>query len=146
MSKLSSLMSLYGRLSALSNIWLAPVIFLIVRLKMAEIFFRSGWLKINNWDTTLLLFEYEHPVPGLSPEVASYLGVFGELVFSVLLALGLAARLGAVGLLIMTAVIEFTYQSFEAHLFWALLLAVIATRGPGTLSLDHLVCQRMRKS
>ena len=120
----------------------APVIDLLMRLVVANIFFTSGWLKFDNflngnWESTVMLFEYEHPVPGLSPDFAAVLATGGEVILPILLAFGLFTRFGALGLLVMTAVIEFTYQHSMEHIYMALLLATIACRGGGLLSIDH---------
>jgi putative oxidoreductase len=47
--------------------WLAPLLFLAIRLWMAEIFFRSGLLKIQNLSGAIYLFSDVHPVPLLPP-------------------------------------------------------------------------------
>jgi putative oxidoreductase len=64
-----------------------------------------------------------------------------ELTAPVLLALGSGARLGASAMLAMTLVIQlFVYpQSYPDHLLWAGPLLYLVLRGPGTLSIDHLV-------
>jgi putative oxidoreductase len=63
----------------------------------------------------------------------------------VLLALGLATRLSAAALVGMTLVIQlFVYpQSYPDHLLWAGPLLYLVLRGPGVLSLDHLVRRRL---
>jgi hypothetical protein len=63
-----------------------------------------------------------------------------------LLVLGLLTRLAAAVLLGMTAVIEtFVYpQAWPTHIQWAAMLLVLLCRGPGKLSLDHLLWQRVR--
>jgi putative oxidoreductase len=67
-----------------------------------------------------------------------------ELTAPVLLVLGLLTRPAALVLLGMTTVIEiFVYpQAWPTHIQWAAMLFVLLCRGPGKLSLDHLV--RMR--
>lgn len=125
--------------------WMAPALDVVIRFYMASIFFKSGLLKLNNWGSTLALFQYEHPVPGLSPHTAALLGTGGELILPVLLALGIGARIGAAGLLFMTAVIEFTYQHFDEHYVWAMLLCTILLRGPGRLSMDYYIRQKFLK-
>lgn len=118
---------------------------LVIRLYVANVFFKSGLLKIGNWDGTLYLFANEYRVPLLSPEAAAVLGTFGELAFPPLVALGLAARFGALGLSVVNvvAVISFWHVLSEneaarmSHFYWGLLLAVTLLHGPGKLSLDH---------
>ncbi len=126
-----------------------------VRLYMANIFFKSGMLKFqnylnNDWASTVFLFEEIHPVPFISPQLAAISGTAGELILPVLLALGLFGRFGALGLLFMTITIEFLVPAEygiqnHAHYFWMFLLAHIAIRGPGWISVDHLIGKWIRK-
>jgi DoxX len=53
--------------------WLAPLLFLAIRLWMAESFFRSGLLKIRHPSGAIYLFTEVHPVPFLAPWLATYL-------------------------------------------------------------------------
>jgi putative oxidoreductase len=125
---------------------------LAIRVYMADAFFRSGLVKIRNWDGTMYLFENEYRVPLLPPELAAWLGTFGELAFPPLLALGLAARFAALSLSLVNvvAVISFWHVLAEneaarmSHFYWGLLLLVTLCHGPGKLSLDHWIW-RMRK-
>jgi putative oxidoreductase len=80
-------------------------------------------------------------VPLLDPVWAARLAAFNELTFSVLLIVGLATRIATLPLLGMIAVIQmFVYpQAWTEHLLWASILVFLLTRGPGALSLDHLV-------
>jgi putative oxidoreductase len=118
-----------------------------IRVYMADVFFRSGLIKIRNWDGTLYLFENEYRVPLLPPELAAWLGTFGELLFPPLLALGLAARFAALSLSFVNlmAVIAFWHVLGEnqaalmTHFYWGLLLLVTLCHGPGKLSLDHWI-------
>ena len=68
------------------------------RLYVSSVFLKSGYIKVTNWQSTMYLFENEYQVPVLSPHVAAVAGSFGELFFPTLLVLGLASRLGAIGL------------------------------------------------
>ena len=67
------------------------ILLVLFRLYIAKIFFLAGLTKVKSWDTTLMLFEYEYSVPGISFDIAAYLSTFAELVFPVLLVIGLAA-------------------------------------------------------
>lgn len=123
---------------------LAPVADLAVRLWVAPVFFKAGLVKIQSWETTLLLFENEYQVPLLSPEAAAYLGTGAELILPVLLALGLAGRFAAAALFIFNVVAVISYPALqgaglEQHYVWGLLLFVTVARGPGALSLDRLL-------
>jgi len=121
-----------------------------IRLYMADVFFRSGLVKIGNWDGTLYLFENEYRVPLLPPELAAWLGTFGELAFPPLLALGLATRFAALSLSVVNvmAVISFWHVLAQneaarmSHVYWALLLLVPLCHGAGKLSLDHWLRRR----
>jgi len=127
---------------------------LAIRLYVASVFFRSGLLKIGNWDGTLYLFENEYQVPLLAPVAAAWLGTFAELFFPVFLALGLAARFAALSLFVFNiiAVVSFWHvlsenqAALNSHWYWGVLLAVILFHGPGKLSLDHLIWKRLEAS
>ena len=80
-----------------------------IRLYVAKVFFMSGLTKIANWDSTVSLFEDEYRVPLLPPELAAALGTFGELVFPVLLALGLASRFAALSLFVVNLMAVLSY-------------------------------------
>ena len=126
----------------------APVADLFIRLWVAKIFFWSGLTKVRSFDTTVMLFQYEYEVPLLSPELAAYLGTFAELFFPVLLAVGLAGRFAAVSLFGFNIIAVVSYPALneigrEQHLVWGLMLLVTVLRGPGKLSVDHLIRRRL---
>ncbi len=110
-------------------------------------FFKSGWLKVTNWDSTLFLFREEYHVPLLPSNIAAVLGAGGELVFPVMLWLGIASRIGAVGLSAVNAMAVIAYahvlfaEGFEAalgqHYLWGLALMVLIVHGPGRVSTDQ---------
>ena len=119
--------------------FLTPFIDLGIRWWIAIIFWKSGVLKTQDWDTTLMLFEDEHPVPGLSPEIAAYLGTTNEIIMPILLIIGLGARFSAIVLLFMTLIIQFTYMDSSEHGVWAILLLSIILRGAGRFSWDFFL-------
>lgn len=133
----------------------SPLLDLAIRLFMANIFFKSGWLKFKNflngdWGSTVYLFQDIHPIPGVPAHIAAVAGTAGELVLPVLLALGLFGRFGAAGLLIMTLTIQYLVPaSYDIaspeHYYWMLLLAVALIKGPGAISLDNLIRRFLRK-
>ena len=124
-------------LGAVSYTWLA----LPLRFAVATVFWNSAMAKLANWDTTLSLFSDEYQLPLIPPEIAAYLAASIEISTPVLLVLGLLTRPTAFVLLGMTAVIEiFVYpQAWPTHIQWAAMLLVLLCRGPGKLSLDHLI-------
>jgi putative oxidoreductase len=66
-----------------------------------------------------------------------------ELTIPVLLFLGLATRLATLPLLGMILVIQlFVYPgAWTDHLLWGSILVFLLTRGPGALSLDHVIAR-----
>jgi len=112
-------------------------------------FWKSGYLKLSSWETTLGLFQDEYHVPLLPPHVAAVVGTFGELFFPTLLVLGLCGRLGALGLFAVNAMAVISYahvllaEGSEAalgqHILWGFMIAMIAIYGPGAWSLDRLI-------
>jgi putative oxidoreductase len=128
--------------------WLAPLADLVIRIWVANVFWRSGLTKIESFDTTLQLFRYEYSVPLLPPDVAAYLATFTELTFSVLLTIGLAGRFSASALFVLNAVAVISYPALQDfavidHQLWGLLLLVSVFHGPGKLSLDYLISKKL---
>ncbi len=119
------------------------------RLYVSWQFFKSGYIKITTWDSTLYLFENEYHTPVLSPHVAAVAGTFGELFFPTVLVLGIAGRLSAIGLFAVNAMAVISYanvllaEGYEAalaqHVLWGTLLLFLIIYGPGKLSLDYLL-------
>ena len=125
---------------------------LLVRVYVSWVFLKSGWLKLQDWGQTLSLFESEYKVPLLPPHAAAYVGTAGELVFSVLVILGFAGRLSAIGLFAVNALAVISYahvlfqEGFEAaigqHYLWGFMLLVLIIYGPGAFSVDGLLARR----
>lgn len=139
---MNQLIDLYTKriLPALNSVSFLPVF--AIRLRIADIFFKSGQTKLLDWQGTIALFADEYKVPVLPPELAATLGTGTELIAPVLLVLGLGSRFAAAAMLFMTGIIEFTYMHFDVHVIWTLMLALIILQGPGKLSLDHLIRKR----
>jgi putative oxidoreductase len=118
-----------------------------LRAAVAVVFWNSAMAKLANWDTTLALFSDEYQVPLLPPELAAYMAATIELTTPILLVLGLLTRAAALVLLGMTAVIEiFVYpQAWPTHIQWAAMLLILLCRGPGELSIDHLLWRRFAR-
>jgi len=135
---MDALMQRLNHLALMIDQWLRPPVLLAVRLFIAWVFFKSGLLKLSDWNSALFLFQYEYSVPLLPYTLAAYLATFAELTFPVLLVLGLGSRLAALGLLGMTLVIElFVYPNTTEHYYWMSILGMLAVVGPGVLSLDQ---------
>jgi putative oxidoreductase len=118
-----------------------------MRIGVGAVFFNAGLLKYRSFEFAVKLFEDEYQVPLLDPPLAARMAMFNELTFPVLLFVGLATRFATLPLLGMIAVIQtFVYpHAWTDHLFWASNLVFLLTRGPGTLSLDHLIGQLVKK-
>lgn len=114
---------------------------LAFRGAIAGVFLRAGLQKVGSWELTLQLFREEYQVPLLPPEVAATLASCTEIGCSLLLLCGLATRLATLPLLGMILVIQtFVYpDAWPEHLTWASILLFLLARGPGSLSLDHLL-------
>lgn len=123
------------------------VLVLLFRVGVAGVFWHSGQAKLASWQATVALFAQEYRVPVLPPELAATLATAVEVSCPVLLVLGLAARLATLPMLGMIAVIQiFVYpEAWNEHLIWAALLLFILTRGPGALSLDHVILRRLSR-
>ena len=139
---------LYGQFTRFLNL-LAPAGDLAIRLWVANVFFKSGLTKLANWDGTLALFANEYQVPFLSPTLAAYAGTATELIFPVLLALGLGTRFTAFALFVFNIFAVASYPDvgevgLKDHQHWGLLLLVPLLHGAGKLSLDHFLAKWFR--
>ena len=139
---------LLGRLAQAAAI-IAP---LLLRVALAVPFFKSG---LTKWDgflslspAAVFLFEDEFKlhlfgaeVNFPAPEAVALLDAVAEIALPALLVIGLATRLSALALLVMTAVIQLVVPEGWAnfHLPWAALAVALIALGPGPLSLDHLI-------
>lgn len=143
-----------ARLAAPVIRWLdftQPLIDLVVRLWVANVFWKSGVASVQDWETTMDLFTYEYKVPLLSPPIAAVLGTGAELIFPVLLVVGLATRFSAASLFILNIVAVISYPGLgevglRDHIYWGMLLLVTLLHGPGKISVDHLIRRKWMKS
>lgn len=125
--------------------FLTPLGDLAARLWIANIFFKSGMVKIENWKQTVDLFTYVYHVPLLPPYIAAIMGTAAELILPVLLVLGFGGRIAILIFFIFNiiAVVSYNflwtpdgYAGLQQHVNWGLLLALLMFHGPGKLSLD----------
>jgi putative oxidoreductase len=95
-------------------------------------------------DSVVALFRDEYKLPLMPPELAAPMAAFAEHLFPLLILIGLATRFSALALLVMTATIQFLVypDAWPTHGVWAAVLLFIAARGPGAVSLDHLIARR----
>jgi putative oxidoreductase len=126
---------------------LQPLLALALRLYVARVFFTSGLIKLQNWDSTLALFENEFHVPLLAPSIAALLGTGAEVVLPVLLALGIGTRFAAIALFAFNIVAVISYPDLsdaglKDHILWGALLLVTLVYGPGKIAVDRWLERR----
>ncbi|MCU0955753.1 MAG: DoxX family protein [Hydrogenophaga sp.] len=133
----------------------------IARFSIAAVFWKSGQTKIEGLaidivsgtftlgmprlsDNAVFLFKEEYKLPVLPPELGAVLAALGEHILPILILLGLATRLSALGLLVMTLVIQvFVYpDAYATHGTWAAVLLYLMAHGPGKLSIDAWIASR----
>ena len=85
------------------------------------------------------------PVPSA---IAAYLVSYAEFILPIMLAIGLGTRFAAVGLLVITAMI-LAFVAPEplatAQIYWAAILLVLVSQGPGAVSFDRLTRRFVRR-
>jgi putative oxidoreductase len=134
----------------------------VINLAMRLVIFKVFWLAVqtkitgftiagqhfkfwNLTDNTFLLFDFEYTIPLIPSQIAAYMGTFGEFFLSLMILLGLFTRFAALGLLIMTLVIQFfVYPDawWTVHVYWVLPLLYLIKYGGGSISLDALLNRR----
>ncbi|MDO9439844.1 MAG: DoxX family protein [Beijerinckiaceae bacterium] len=120
------------------------VIALCARIFPAAVFWASGQTKLEGWrvsESAVELFKEEYKLPLLDPTIGAHMAAFAETAFPILLVLGLASRLSALALLGMTLVIQLLVYpgAWPTHGVWATCFLIVIARGPGRMSLDHLI-------
>lgn len=142
--------------------WKYSILAFIARFSVAGVFWKSGQTKITGFeldiinqhfslakisisDSALELFKEEYQLPLIPYEFAAYSASIAEHVLPALLLLGIASRLSAFGLLLMTLVIQvFVYPSaYTIHGLWATCLLLIVFYGPGKFSLDNVINKKI---
>lgn len=136
---------------------------LLARFSIAAVFWSSGQTKVEGFvlnlvsgesvwgwprlsDSALALFQEEYRLPFVPPEIAAPMAATAEHLLPALILIGLGTRFSALGLLGMTAVIQlFVYPgAYATHGTWAAVLLGLIVRGPGVLSLDHLLARHIQ--
>jgi putative oxidoreductase len=137
---------------------------LLLRLVMARVFFFSGQAKIDGpaipidlhirdlefsvilpaqiKDTTFQMFEAQYGNLPISPPVAAVVFTYAEFVLPICLVLGFATRFAALGLLVMTVLLQVYVMPgmlWPAHIYWASILLVLMSVGPGAISIDAAI-------
>ena len=123
---------------------LQSIFAVVLRAWLAQVFFMSGLTKIQSWQTTLMLFEYEYAVPVISFELAAWLATGAELLIPVLLVLGVLTRPAALALFVLNAVAMTSYPDISTagtkeHMMWGFMIATLFFYGAGKISIDYWV-------
>ena len=121
---------------------------LVARIWIGHVFFISALSKLTDWNTTLVLFKYVYSTPMISPTIAAYLGTAAEIVFPILLVLGLGGRFFVFLFFIYNIVCVLSYHflwtpvgsaGLDDHILWGLVLMLLMFHGLGRISLDYLI-------
>jgi putative oxidoreductase len=134
---------------------------LLGRFSIAAVFWKSGQTKVQGFaidivsgefqlglprlsDSIVDLFRDEYKLPLVPPELAAPLAAFAEHLFPLLILIGLATRFSAAALLVMTATIQLLVypDAYPTHGVWAAVLLFLIAKGPGAVSVDHLIARR----
>ncbi len=135
------MLAMLTRLNGLFDRIPHDVVALALRVFPAMVFFQSGRTKVEGVftikESTWFLFEHEYALPLIPSQLAAVMGTAAEHVLPILMILGLATRVSALGLLVMTAVIQiFVYpDAWITHGLWAAAFLALNARGPGAFSL-----------
>lgn len=132
-----------------------PLLLFGFRFYVAYVFFKSGLTKVDGnfavTNSTIDLFKYEFNVPLLPPEFAAYLATYAELIIPIFLVLGLLTRPMALALFILNAVATFALAQTDfasaaghwQHIVWGTMLAVLFAFGPGKISIDSWISNKL---
>ena len=127
---------------------LQPIALLSGRTYVSWVFFAAGLTKIQDWETTLWLFEEEYSVPFLNSNIAAFLGTGGELLLPILLISGLGTRFAALGLTVVNIVAvisleEIAPAALMLHFIWGIVLLQNVLFGAGSISLDKILKNKL---
>ncbi len=133
-----------------------------MRLIMARLFFLDGQTRIDGpqvpinvqgFDLSFVLpvqvkaetfglFLTKYAALPIPPALGAYLLSYAEFLLPICLLFGFAARFAALGLLIMTVLLQIYVVPetlWTAHVYWAAILVVLLGGGPGAISIDHFI-------
>jgi len=141
-----SLIAVVGRFSIAAVFWLSGQ----TKVDGLAINFINGEFLVGQPQLSFsanMLFANEYQLPLIPPEWAAVMAASAEHVFAFLILIGLATRLSALALLVMTLVIQiFVYPgAYSTHGVWAAVLLYLMAKGPGKLSLDHWIRKKAWK-
>ena len=125
----------------------------LARIAIGVVFMGTGWGKLHNLDKITSFFtELGIPAPGFNAVLVSS----AELICGVLILFGLFTRLAAIPLIIVMIVAIVTAKRSEigglsdllgfVETLYVVLLAWLATAGPGPFSLDRIVVRTVESA
>ncbi len=138
------------------------VVALVLRVAIARVFFLDGQIRVDGMPVSLDLhgFDFSFVVPlqvkaltytsfltGYLPlpvpaGLVAYAVAGAEFLLPILLVIGFGTRIAALGLLAVTALMQIYVMPealWSAHIYWASILLVLISCGPGQLSIDHFI-------
>ncbi|MEO9468985.1 FAD-dependent oxidoreductase [Parasphingorhabdus sp.] len=125
---------------------ISPFFDLLVRFLVAQAIFRSGIVKLSDWDTALSLSRFEYPVSWMAPDTAAVVGVLVEVLAPILLLFGLFTRAAALAILLLLAISQTVYIPIDLNLWLIAILGWYIFRGAGGFSFDRALAGGLGQS
>jgi NADH dehydrogenase len=123
-----------------------PLLDILIRFWIGKQAVMSSLLLAHDWNTAVMLAANEYPIHGLDPRTEALLGIVLQLLGGTSLLLGIGTRLGALAIVGVSAATQVYYLPLDLSLFRIALAMGYVLRGPGPLSLDHLLIQGLSRS
>ncbi|MCF6326516.1 MAG: DoxX family protein [Devosiaceae bacterium] len=156
---MNAIVNLTNKTNAIFKAIPVSIVLLLVRIGIfySTAFYASGKLKWDGWfelsrsakflfgsEFKLNIFGAVYDMP--FPNTSAFLAGIGEIVLPLAILIGFASRLSALGLIIMTIVIQLIFpDAWKLHFGWSVYFMVILVMGPGKISVDHLLAGFFKK-
>lgn len=125
---------------------ISPFFDLLVRFFVAQAIFRSGIVKLSDWDTALSLARFEYPVSWMAPETAAVVGVTIEILAPILLLFGLFTRAAALSIGLLLLISQIVYIPVDLNLWLIAILGWYLWHGAGGFSFDRALAGGLGQS
>ena len=156
---MNTIVKLTNRSNAIFKAIPVSIVLLLVRVAIfySTAFYASGKLK---WDglfelsrSAKFLFGSEFKLNILGavydmpfPNTMAFLAGIGEIVLPLAILIGFASRFAALGLILMTIIIQLVFpDAWRLHFGWSIYFLIILAMGPGKISVDHLLARFFKK-
>lgn len=122
---------------------LIPIGDLIARIWVAQIFLLDAWFKLQNWPSTIRLFNNHYII---SSEFSAGLALAAEIILPILLIIGFGGRIMILLFFLFNLISMYTYNfiwtpdglsNYNQQMAWAMVLMLLMLHGPGLFSVDH---------